>query len=210
MKYDLVIWDFNGTICDDVQIGIDCINIVLERRNMKKVPDKDCYRSKFCFPIIDYYEKLGFVYSKEPYEIPAKEWTSEFLKREHLIQLNDGVTETLNYIKSTGTTQIVLSSSEITMLKRELDYLGVTQFFDDILGLDNTFAGGKIELAKKWAAGKKYNAVFIGDTRHDFDTAKAIGTDCILYSKGHDSLEHLHSCSCPVVDNIKDIIFLLR
>lgn len=210
MKYDLVIWDFNGTVCDDVQIGIDCINIVLERRNMKKVPDKDCYRNNFCFPIRDYYEKLGFDCSNEPFEIAANEWTSEFLKREHLMELNDGVCETLEYIKKQGVSQIILSSSEITMLKRELDFLGVAGYFDDILGLDNTFAGGKIELAKKWAEGKKFNAVFIGDSRHDFDTAKAIGADCILFSNGHDSAEHLLSCSCPVVGNIRDIISLLQ
>ena len=33
MKVQNVLWDFNGTILDDVQIGIDAVNVLLRRRN---------------------------------------------------------------------------------------------------------------------------------------------------------------------------------
>lgn len=209
MKYDLLIWDFNGTICDDVGLGIDCINVVLRRRGMKELCGKDEYREYFCFPIEDYYAKIGFDFSSEPYSVPALEWTNEYLARESGIEAVSGVKEALEFAKENGIKQIVLSSSEITMLRRELSILSLSDYFDDVLGLDNTFAGGKIELAKEWARGKSFKALFIGDTRHDYETAVCIGADCILFSDGHDSREHLESCPCPVVDRIEDVISYL-
>ena len=35
--YDLVIWDFNGTIADDIVIGIEAANVVLSSRGMKTI-----------------------------------------------------------------------------------------------------------------------------------------------------------------------------
>lgn len=209
MKYNVVIWDFNGTVCNDVQLGIECINTVLARRNMKIIPDIDTYRKLFCFPIIDYYRKLGFDFSKEPYETPAVEWNAEYLKNEHKIKKSDGIVEVLEAVKKKKIKQVILSASEITMLRRELDILGLTEYFDEVLGTDDTFGGGKIKLAENWAKRKNTRAVLIGDSVHDCDTASAIGADCILFTGGHDSKEHLLSCNVPTVDKICDVIPLI-
>jgi len=205
MKYDLIIWDFNGTLTDDVQIGIDSVNSVLARRNMPQIKDVEHYRSIFCFPIIDYYKKLGFDFEKEPYSIVANEWVKEYLSRENTMKLSKGAAEILENIKKKGITQIILSSSELGMLKRECELLGITDYFDAILGLDNIYAGGKAEMAREWAKGKKFNALFIGDTLHDLDTALAIGADCLLYSGGHDHLSKLEGAGVPVISSLLDI-----
>lgn len=209
MKYNLIIWDFNGTICDDVVLGINCINKVLVKRNMALIGSKDSYRDLFCFPIIDYYRKLGFDFMTEPYEILANEWTAEYLRGEHTLKASEGVVEVLEYIKSSAAEQIIISASEITMLKRELEIIGVADYFDKVLGINNTFGGGKIDIAKEWMKGRNDRAVFIGDTLHDFETATAIGCDCILYSGGHDSKDKLLSSGVPVVDKLTEVIDLI-
>ena len=209
MKYDLIIWDFNGTIADDVQIGIDSANVVLSRRGMKTIGSVDEYRSLFCFPIIDYYRKLGFDFTKEPYEAPADEWTCEYIKREPLLKLSDGCREVLEYVKRAGIGQMIISSSEIIMLKRELSILGVTDYFSEILGKSDNYAHGKVEMAKEWSRGKTFRALFIGDSAHDLETARAIGADCILYSGGHDSRAHIENLGVPVIDRLSDAIGLI-
>lgn len=206
MKYNLIIWDFNGTLTDDLQIGIDSINSVLERRNMPLITDTEHYRSVFCFPIIDYYKKLGFDFDKEPYSIVANEWVTEYLSRENNMVLTDGAEKVLETVRSKGITQIILSSSEIGMLTRQTKALGIYGYFDAILGLDNIYAGGKAEMAKEWAKGKSFKALFIGDTLHDLDTANAIGADCLLYSGGHDAKEKLDGAGVPVISNLIEII----
>ncbi len=205
MKYDLIIWDFNGTLADDLRIGIESINAVLERRKMPLIESVEHYQSVFCFPIIDYYKKLGFDFDREPYSIVAKEWVKEYLSRENTMTLSKGALQILEAVKKAGVKQIILSSSEIGMLKREAELLRITDYFDAILGLDNIYAGGKAEMAKEWAKGKEFKALFIGDTLHDLDTARAIGADCLLYCGGHDSREKLDSAGVPVIKSLSEI-----
>lgn len=210
MKYDLVIWDFNGTLADDVHIGIESTNLLLRRRGLSEIESVERYRELFGFPIIDYYKKLGFDFEKEPYDIIAREWVDEYILREPTLTTNKNVEKTLAKIKALGISQIVLSSSEIGMLEGELSLLGIRDYFDAVLGIDNIHAGGKIEMAKKWAEGKSFSAVFIGDTTHDFDTAEAIGADCILYSGGHDAKYKLMSRTDRIVDDIYEVISFLK
>ena len=43
--YSNVIWDFNGTIIDDVDIGLNALNALLSKYGYKEIHDKDYYRS---------------------------------------------------------------------------------------------------------------------------------------------------------------------
>ena len=95
------------------------------------------------------------------------------------------------------------------MLKREAEMLGIADYFETILGKDDNYAHGKIEMAKEWAKGKDYNALFIGDSVHDLDTANAIGADCILFTGGHDSIDHFTGIEVKTVDSLSQIIGML-
>lgn len=205
MKYDLVIWDFNGTLTDDVAISIDSVNTLLSARGLNIISSLEEYRSLFSFPIRDYYVKLGFDFSKESYDTVAKEWMDEYVSRMALAGLTPHAKETLKKISDAGIEQIILSTSEVEMLERLVSLHGIRKYFSAVLGLDNIYGGGKTEMAKKWADGKTFRALFVGDTVHDFDTAKAIGADCILYSGGHDSREKLLSRTENVVDDIRSV-----
>ena len=74
MKYTAVIWDFNGTIADDIDLGIGAVNKMLAERGLPILSTREEYRAKLRFPIKDYYADLGFDFSKEPYEKLAHEW----------------------------------------------------------------------------------------------------------------------------------------
>lgn len=209
MHYNLVIWDYNGTIIDDVQTGIDSVNVLLRKRSLKTVDSLEYYQSKFGFPIIDYYARLGFDFSKEPYEIIAHEWVKEYVSREKDIPLVKHVVETLQGVKERHVPQIILSSCEKKMLTRQLEFYGLLPYFDEILGLDNVYAGGKIGMAKEWIKGKNYKAIMIGDTTHDYQTAKAIGADCVLYYGGNESVESLAQNGVPVLKDVYQLLAYL-
>ena len=36
MKYTNILWDWNGTLLDDVMISIDCVNVLLKKLNKKQ------------------------------------------------------------------------------------------------------------------------------------------------------------------------------
>ena len=206
MKYDLVIWDFNGTIIDDVWTGIDSVNVLLARRGLPLVNDLETYRRAFRFPIIEYYKVLGFDFTKEPYEKAAYEWVAEYESRMNDIPLMPGIEETLEGVKTLGISQMILSSSELAMMKGQLERYGLLGYFDDIRGLNNIFAGGKTEMARAWSHGKTLRAVLVGDTTHDFETARAIGCDCVLFAGGHGRREALEATGAPVIDTLPEFL----
>ena len=63
-KYTHLIWDFNGTIMDDVKAGIDSVNQMLSERSLPIIPSVEAYRDIFDFPIEEYYRSLGFDFVK--------------------------------------------------------------------------------------------------------------------------------------------------
>lgn len=211
-KYNIIAWDFNGTILDDIQIGIESINVLLERRGLRSIVTKEEYQSSFFFPIIEWYRSLGFDFEREDYTVVAREWVKEYTMRESRAGLCDGVTDLLGAFAEMGKRQIIISASEKNMLKRQLSALGIEKYFEEIVGKDDVYANGKTEAAKNW---RKYNPgelLFIGDTDHDLEVAEAIGADCILVAAGHQSYERLRLLhknkinSLRVVKGSKDIL----
>ena len=205
-----VIWDFNGTIFDDVDIGIRSANVLLKRQGLPLIENRKQYRDVFGFPIIDYYRKLGLVTTQESYNELAPIWVDIYNELEKSAKIFDGVEDKLKKIKSAGIKQIILSATEAEMLKAQVKRLGIYDYFDDILGLDNIRAESKVAVAKEWIKKEKpQKAVFLGDTTHDYEVSKQIGVDCILIANGHQSRHVLEKCGTRVVDSINDIDYII-
>ncbi len=202
-----MIWDFNGTVLDDVDIGIESANALLLRCGLAAFESKEAYRSIFGFPIRDYYARMGIDFAKTPFEELAPIWVEEYLSRADRAELSVGVRETITRVKALGVSQILLSATESDMLRKQLASLGMEDCFDEILGLDNIHAASKERLAQSWCAEHPLaKPLFFGDTDHDFAVAAATGSDCVLFSGGHQSRERLEGVGCPIVDRIADIL----
>lgn len=186
MKYTYCIWDFNGTIFDDVGASISAVNTLLAERGLKTLGSKEKYQEVFDFPIIDYYRKIGFDFDKEPYEVIAPLWVDLYLENSKKSGLFGDVISSLDFFETRGIKQSVLSASEKNMLTGQLRELGIYDRFEEIMGIDNIYAESKIALAKDWKQRHEgERALFIGDTTHDYETAEVLGADCYLISAGH-------------------------
>ena len=206
MKYTHVIWDFNGTILDDVTVGIESVNVLLRKRGIKEISGIEEYREVFGFPIVDYYKRIGFDFNKEAFSDVAVEWLNEYMSRVSIAKTNNGVEEVLRRVKEKALKQVLISATEINMLKKQLEMLEITHLFDEVYGLDNIHAHNKTAVALLWR--KKYpnaKALFVGDTDHDFETALAIGADCVLYCGGHQPEKTLSLLGCPVIHDFSEL-----
>lgn len=209
-KYTHIVWDFNGTILDDVGICIECVNTLLRRRSMPTVDSLEKYHSVFGFPITEYYKKLGFDFEKEPFSEIAIEWVNEYNARRRTATTCKGVIGMLGYFRTLGIPQLIISATEVNMLRDQIDELGVGEYFDELIGLDNIHAGSKKHLAEQWiAAHPTAKVLFIGDTDHDYEVAGAMGADCILVAQGHQSFEYLSNICSDTVSDISQIIPLI-
>ncbi len=206
-KYDCIIWDFNGTLLDDVRTGIDSVNTLLAERGLSTIESEEHYRRIFRFPIIEYYRSLGFDFDSEPYEVLAPKWVALYLENVKRAGLFDDVKDTLEYFRERNVRQIVLSATERVMLERQLNFLGIRDYFDEVMGLGDIHAGSKLSLARAWRErNADARALLIGDTDHDAENAKEMGTDCVLVARGHQSKEYLKTLGAPVVISLKELL----
>ena len=52
LKHTHLIWDFNGTILQDIDLAIGCTNTMLAARDLPVFPSLEVYREVFDFPIV--------------------------------------------------------------------------------------------------------------------------------------------------------------
>jgi len=207
MNYSHIVWDFNGTILDDLWAGIMSENVLLRRRGMPEFKTLRQYYEVFCFPIKKYYENLGYDFDKECYEDVADEWMKEYTFFSGFSPVKTGVREAVEHFKGLGLPQTIISMSEVEIMKRQIASFGITDYFDEILGLDNNLAHSKLELAREWKERiKPRKVLMLGDTTHDIETAKVLEADCILIAGGHQSKENLLQCGVSVIDSAAELI----
>ena len=210
--YKCIIWDWNGTLLDDVPLNMKIVNTLLSERGIKTVDSVDYYKSEFSFPIIDFYKKIGFDLENEDFTLIARQYARLFDEGYPSADIFDDAEHCLSLIKHSGREQLIISASEQGYLLKQVEYFELSHYFTDILGVSDVLGSSKIERAKRWMAERDLNpesVLFIGDTIHDCDTAKAIGCDCVLVSRGHNSKERLEKTGCRVYDSlafIKDMI----
>jgi len=207
MQIKHIIWDWNGTLFNDMWLCVDVINNLLQKRNHPILSEIQ-YRNIFGFPVKDYYERAGFDFTHESFEEVGTEFIVEYNKRKDECVLFDEVLQILKTIKNNGITQSVLSAREETSLKQELDYYKVSQFLNYSFGLNNHYAGSKVKLGKHLISRLKlptYNILMIGDTVHDYETAMMMEVNCILIDKGHQTTEVLKKCKVPILNSIGEV-----
>ena len=207
LKYKHIIWDWNGTLLDDAWLCVEIINSLLAKRQLPKI-SRDDYQQIFTFPVIEYYQKLGFDFSNEPFESISTEFIEEYKVRCNQCELRQGALRILNRIFQSRVTQSVLSASKQSDLSQTLTEFGLYQFFTAINGLDNHHASSKLEAGKAYIAKQNFHStdvLMIGDTIHDVEVAEEIGVDCYLIPSGHQSHERLSTCGVQMINNLSEL-----
>lgn len=203
-----VIWDWNGTLADDGYASLLVVNDILAKRNMPPIT-MDQYYQYIDTPISRFYEHL-FDLNK----VSMSEITRDFqaFYPRHFQALHQGVPELLDSLRNHGIPQIILSSGYQAALERDLFRFHIADYFDAVLGANDTLAAGKVQRGLDWLAAQSIapeDMVLIGDTLHDFETAQAMGVPCILCAIGHQSKADLLSAGVPVVDAFSQLSPLL-
>ena len=203
----IVIWDWNGTLLDDVQIGIEAMNILLRRRQLPLLT-VERYKRLFTFPVKDYYAAIGFDFDAEPFEKPAIEYMDEYFRLMPQATLYKGTKELLDWLNGQNVKQIIMSAMEQEALEKSVAELGITNCFSDICGCSNHYANGKVEQCQLMM--RKLNiqpadVLFVGDTLHDKEVADKIGCRCVLMAHGHQSRNRLETSGCTVLDNFGEL-----
>jgi len=211
MGIKTIVWDWNGTLLDDVDICIESINCLLADRGLPLL-DHSRYLQVFDFPVQEYYRQIGFDFSKEPFEIPAHQFIEHYFSKLKSISLHKQVPEVLQHFAHQNFQQVILSAAEESKLKEALVYFKIDHFFDDVAGLNDHYAHSKVDIGLDLFHRKsieKETACLIGDTIHDFEVAKELGCSCILIANGHQAYEKLKSIGVTVVNDLTELLSVI-
>ena len=211
MKYHTIIWDWNGTLLNDLQLCLWCINTMLGKRGLPLL-DTESYRRVFGFPVSRYYQRIGLDLEREPFADLAEEYMALYQPNSLSCPLQEGAAETLRALQVQGIRQVLLSASNKSYLMEQLaSHPELDGVFSAIWGIDNIHAAGKTDLARALAEQEDLScALMVGDTPHDAEVARAMKTDCVLLCCGHKDAASLHACGVPVLRCVPDVPFFVK
>lgn len=208
-KLHTILWDWNGTLADDAYASLLSVNDMLLKRNMPPITMEQYYQY-IDTPISRFYEHL-FDLNEVPMSVISAEFAAGYAR--YFQGLHPGAKELLYHLKEAGIQQVILSSNHLESIEADLDRFGIRNCFTTVLGAEDRLAAGKVQRGLDWLAAqsvKPENMVLIGDSLHDYDTAKAMGVPCILCAIGHQSKADLLTAGVPVVDQFSQLEDMLK
>lgn len=216
----LIIWDWNGTLLDDVDAGVNALNKMLVARGLPTIT-RTFYRANFGFPVRPFYTQIGMNPDVEWEQICEEFHANLHAEPQHI---RPDTRATLDYVRSKGVRQSILSALRQDLLLRDTAAEQVQNFFEEIYGVDNLDGATKLsrgqdlmvkllgvpkvekqtcDPATGYLAGPVY---FIGDTLHDAEVGVALGAIPILVDGGHQNSDRLRAAGCPVAATLLDAV----
>lgn len=191
-NYKNVIWDWNGTLLDDSRLVHQTNVQILEEHGLPTISYEQ-YRECFSHPVQNYYENLGFDFSKVSFAEIGHRFVELYRGGIAEVELFEGVKEVLSEIDKISN-QFILSAAQHEHVNEAAQQFGVKHFFDDIFGIADHLASSKVGRGYELMQEKMINSketLMIGDTDHDYEVAEALGVDIVLIPHGHQSREVL-------------------
>lgn len=206
-RYRHVIWDWNGTLLDDLDICVEVMNGLLGEHRLPLI-DRAKYHATFDFPVRDYYQRLGLDVAIGAFEQHSIRFIAGYERRRLEAVLQPGAVEILAAVRNAGLTQSILSAYHHRTLQEVVAHFGIADQFIRLNGLADIHAHGKIELGRAWVAElalPRQEILLVGDTLHDLEVAQALGIDCVLLSHGHHSAQRLRAKHAQVFAHLAEL-----
>ncbi len=207
MSLTHVLWDWNGTLLDDVDVVVDVMNCLLVAKGLPSL-ERSRYREIFGFPVQEYYARLGLGPEHGTFEEWARAFIDEYDRRARAIPVRPAARSILSRLNAAGLRQVVLSAARIGHIHELLALHDLAAYFDDVVALDDHRAHGKLEVALAWLARTGHDPaglLVIGDTLHDHEVASALGAGCVLVAAGHHGEARLRGCGSAIIDDLDSL-----
>ena len=195
-----IIWDWNGTLLNDVDAAVAALNRMLAKHGVPATT-REFYRAHFGFPVRPFYREVGI-------DLDRVDWNEICIDFHTFIaaepqRLNSSAVEALESARAHGFRQCILSALREDILLRDTSRLGVAPFFDIIAGVDNLDGATKLKRGQDLLAQLPAHSdlYFIGDTLHDAEVGAALGAHVVLVDCGHQTAERLRTSGHAVVES---------
>lgn len=181
MQDTLVIWDWDGTIIDNMQTGMSALADMAKKFGLSapSLADAKNVMTTLKAPYWDQFGKDWEIYGR--YFLERFKYHSNV----HDLKIFDGVRETMAWLKIMGVRQLVISNKPDDIVQEEFKRTDLDKYLMKACGMD--FHDGLHKPQKEYAQ-KCLNAIpyqrliMIGDSKMDMDFADNIGAVAINVS----------------------------
>lgn len=208
-----LVWDWNGTLLDDLRIVVAATNAALSTAGGRSVTPQE-HRRRFRRPIAEFYaEVLGRPVDPDEFARLDKVFHDAYQQLLPDCRLAPDAAEAL---WGWSGTHSLLSMWHHHDLLPTVEEFGLTGQFRRVDGLPDEL-GGQVDhkapyLQRHLDAQELDPAtvVMIGDSVDDAHAAAAAGADCVLYSGGFTDAAQLRTTGAPLVDSLVEAVALAR
>lgn len=212
MRYNYVIFDFDGTVADTGEGILKSLQYSFEQMG-RAVPDLSDLK-KFIGPPIHYSYVTFYGVSEEEVE----EYIKKYRERYRKIGIFEcfvypGMRETLESLRKAGVKIGIASSKPIKLIYDVMEYLKLTEYFDAVVGtqFDDSNHPGKTDLVlqsmEKLGDADKKRTLMVGDRYFDIDGAAGAGVDSAGVTYGYGSREEfMEHGATYIVDSPQEIL----
>jgi len=183
-----VIFDFDGTIVDSLDVAVQLINQAAEKYNFQPIKSEDLEKLRR-MPMLERFK----AFNVSPYHIPriGLEITRNYAKSLSSIKIFDGMREVILTLKERGLTLSIISSNSNQNIRRFLAE-NKLDVFDHIYCSKNLFGKERTigSLIKKLNLNRN-ELIYVGDEHRDIMACQANRIKVIAVTWGLDTVETL-------------------
>lgn len=190
MKYELIIFDLDGTLLDTSPGIFNSVRYAEKRMKLKAIPDEQLKRFVGPPPKDMYMEVYGL---SEEDALSAAGFHREYGREKAIYEaaIYPNIKDVLIQLKKMGIKLAVATLKSQSIAERILDNFELIDLFDTIVGMDDRESLSKAQTIIKAVSDTetKGKAVMVGDSRYDLEGAKEAGVHFIgvLYGFGFTS-----------------------
>lgn len=193
-----IIWDWNGTLLDDVDAAVAALSRMLAKHGLPSVT-RAFYRANFGFPVRPFYQQVGIDLDRVDWDEICTDFHAFIAAEPQALQ--SSTHDALEAARDCGFNQCILSALREDLLRRDTARYGIAPFFKHIFGVDNLDGATKLSRGRDLLATlpPQTKLYFIGDTLHDAEVGTDLGAEVILVDCGHQTSERLRATGLPVL-----------
>jgi phosphoglycolate phosphatase-like HAD superfamily hydrolase len=206
-----LVWDWNGTLLDDLTLVVSSTNSAFEAIGGRLV-DSDEHRARFRRPVAEFYAEI-LERAVDDEEFGRLDRIFHEAYRLGLTSMSLAA-DAMAAIKSWPGSQSLLSMWFHNELVPALETYGLNGVFTRVDGL-RTEVGGHLKaghlaahLDAQGVSG--VGAVLIGDSLDDAAAADSVGAGVVLYTGGFTHPDRLRAAGYPVADTLVEAVSIAR
>lgn len=212
MEKKLLLFDFDGTLCDTRESIVRTYHMVFEKCGLED-KDDNLLASTIGMPLVKAYPFLFPSMTPEESTNAVAVHRSFWDARQDILQpkLFPGVVETLAELYSRGFVMTIASARRSDTLKHYLDIFGVEQYFDLVLGVEDVVNAKPdpeaVLVTLKHYACSPENALMVGDMPVDILMGVGAGVATCGVTYGNSCREDLSASGADyVLDDFSEIL----